>query len=201
MPTHLPNEAALVSAAKAGDTTAFTTLVRQYDRNIYRLALNITGNKEDAEDVLQEALLKAYTKLRQFEGESRFYTWLVRIAVNEALMRLRRRPPQPEVSLDEPIEGNEKSLMPKEIQDWAENPEQRYAKVELNRILDETIEKMEPNFRTVFVLRDVENLSTEETARILGLTVPAVKSRLLRARLRARELLTEYFKKGNAVGL
>jgi len=201
MPTHLPNEAALVSAAKAGDTTAFTTLVRQYDRNIYRLALNITGNKEDAEDVLQEALLKAYTKLGQFEGESRFYTWLVRIAVNEALMRLRRRPPQPEVSLDEPIEGNEKSLMPKEIQDWAENPEQRYAKVELNRILDETIEKMEPNFRTVFVLRDVENLSTEETARILGLTDPAVKSRLLRARLRARELLTEYFKKGNAVGL
>ena len=201
MPTHLPNEAALVSAAKAGDTTAFTTLVRQYDRNIYRLALNITGNPEDAEDVLQEALLKAYTKLGQFEGESRFYTWLVRIAVNEALMRLRRRPPQPEVSLDEPIEGNEKSLMPKEIQDWAENPEQRYAKVELNRILDQTIEKMEPNFRTVFVLRDVENLSTEETARILGLTVPAVKSRLLRARLRARELLTEYFKKGNAVGL
>jgi len=83
MPTHLPNEAALVSAAKAGDTTAFTTLVRQYDRNIYRLALNITGNKEDAEDVLQEALLKAYTKLRQFEGESRFYTWLVRIAVTK----------------------------------------------------------------------------------------------------------------------
>jgi RNA polymerase sigma-70 factor, ECF subfamily len=201
MPTHLPNEAALVSAAKAGDTTAFTTLVRQYDRNIYRLALNITGNKEDAEDVLQEALLKAYTKLGQFEGESRFYTWLVRIAVNEALMRLRRRPPQPEVSLDEPIEGSERSLVPKEIEDWAENPEQRYAKVELNRILDETIEKMAPNFRTVFVLRDVENLSTEETARILGLTVPAVKSRLLRARLRARELLAEYFKKGTAVGL
>jgi len=201
MPTHLPNEAALVSAAKAGDTAAFTTLVRQYDRNIYRLALNITGNKEDAEDVLQEALLKAYTKLGQFEGDSRFYTWLVRIAVNEALMRLRRRPQQPDLSLDEPIEGDEKVLAPKEIADWGENPEQRYAKVELNRILDETIAKLEPNFRTVFVLRDVENLSTEETARILGLTVPAVKSRLLRARLRARELLSEYFKKGNAVGL
>src|SRR5207237_2223379 len=105
MPTHLPNEAALVSAEKAGDTTAFSTLVEQYDRYIYRLALNITGNKEDAEDVLQEALLKAYTRLGQFQGGSRFYTWLVRIAVNEALMKLRKRSPQKEVSLDEPVEG------------------------------------------------------------------------------------------------
>src|SRR5207244_4465894 len=156
VPGHPTNESARVSAAKAGDSTAFTTLVRQYDRNIYRLALNITGNKEDAEDVLQESLLKAYTKLGQFQGGSRFYTWLVRIAVNEALMRLRKRSPQKEVSLDEPVEGNERSLMPREIEDWADNPEQQYAKVELNKILDETIAKLEPNFRTVFVLRDVE---------------------------------------------
>lgn len=201
MPVHLPNEAALVAEAQAGNTAAFSTLVKQYDRYIYRLALNITGNKEDAEDVLQEALLKAYTKLGQFEGGSRFYTWLVRIAVNEALMKLRRRSPHREVSLDEPIEGNERSLVPREIEDWAENPEQRYAKVELNKILEETIAKLEPNFRTVFVLRDVEDMSTEETARVLGLTVPAVKSRLLRARLRVRELLSEYFKEGNPVGL
>jgi RNA polymerase sigma-70 factor, ECF subfamily len=201
MPTHLANEATLVAQAQAGDAAAFSTLVEQYDRYIYRLALNITGNKEDAEDVLQEALLKAYTKLGQFQGGSRFYTWLVRIAVNEALMRLRKRSPQKEVSLDEPVEGNERSLMPREIEDWADNPEQQYAKVELNKILDETIAKLEPNFRTVFVLRDVENLSTEETAQILGLSVPAVKSRLLRARLKARELLGEYFKKGKTVGL
>ena len=201
MPTHLANEATLVAQAQAGDAAAFSTLVEQYDRYIYRLALNITGNKEDAEDVLQESLLKAYTKLGQFQGGSRFYTWLVRIAVNEALMRLRKRSPQKEVSLDEPVEGNERSLMPREIEDWADNPEQQYAKVELNKILDETIAKLEPNFRTVFVLRDVENLSTEETAQILGLSVPAVKSRLLRARLKARELLGEYFKKGKTVGL
>jgi len=201
MPTHLANEATLVAQAQAGDAAAFSTLVEQYDRYIYRLALNITGNKEDAEDVLQESLLKAYTKLGQFQGGSRFCTWLVRIAVNEALMRLRKRSPQKEVSLDEPVEGNERSLMPREIEDWADNPEQQYAKVELNKILDETIAKLEPNFRTVFVLRDVENLSTEETAQILGLSVPAVKSRLLRARLKARELLGEYFKKGKTVGL
>ena len=201
MPTHLANEETLVAQAKAGDCSAFSTLAQQYDRYIYRLALNITGNKEDAEDVLQEAMLKAYTKLDQFQGGSRFYTWLVRIAVNEALMRLRRRSPQKEVSLDEPVEGNEKSFMPRDIEDWADNPEEQYAKVELNKILEETVAKLEPNFRTVFVLRDVENLSTEETAQILGLSVPAVKSRLLRARLKARELLSEYFKKGKAVGL
>jgi RNA polymerase sigma-70 factor (ECF subfamily) len=202
MPTHLANEAELVRDAQAGNTAAFSTLVRQYDRYIYRLALNITGNKEDAEDVLQEALLKAYTRLGQFQGGSRFYTWLVRIAVNEALMKLRRRTPeQKEISLDEPVQGDEKSLLPREVEDWADNPEEQYAKREMSQILDETIAKLEPNFRTVFVLRDLENLSTEETAQILGLSVPAVKSRLLRARLKARELLNEYFRKGKTVGL
>ena len=196
MPTHLENEAALVAEARGGNTEAFSTLVRQYDRYIYRLALNITGNAEDAEDVLQEALLKAYTKLDTFHGESRFYTWLVRIAVNEALMKLRKRGTEKTVSLDEPIEGDEKDLIPREVEDWADNPEQRYGKIELQKILKETIDKLEPQFRTVFVLRDVEDLSTEETAELMGLSVPAVKSRLLRARLKARDLLSQYFKKG-----
>lgn len=196
MPTHLENEAALVAEAQAGKTEAFTTLARQYDRYIYRLALNITGNPQDAEDVLQESLLKAYTKLRQFHGESRFYTWLVRIAVNEALMKLRKRASEKSVSLDDPIETDDRSLMAREIEDWADNPEQRYAKVELGGILNGIVAKLEPQFRTVFVLRDIENLSTEETAEIMGLSVPAVKSRLLRARLRARDLLSPYFKKG-----
>ena len=196
MPTHLENEPALLAAAHAGSNEAFTTLVKQYDRYIYRLALNITGNPEDAEDVLQETLLKAYTKLEQFHGESRFYTWLVRIAVNEALMKLRRRASEKSVSLDEPVETNEKTLTPPEIEDWADNPEKRYAKVELQRILDETIQKLKPQFRTVFVLRDVEDFSTEETAKMMGLSVPAVKSRLLRARLQARELLNRHFRKG-----
>lgn len=196
MPTHLENEAALVAEARAGNTEAFSTLVRQYDRYIYRLALNITGNAEDAEDVLQEALLKAYTKLETFHGESRFYTWLVRIAVNEALMKLRKRGTEKTVSLDEPIQGDDQDLMPREVEDWADNPEQRYGKIELQQILKDTVNKLEPQFRTVFVLRDVEDLSTEETAELMGLSVPAVKSRLLRARLKARDLLSQYFKKG-----
>jgi RNA polymerase sigma-70 factor (ECF subfamily) len=197
MPTHLENEPALVAEAREGNAEAFTTLVKQYDRYIYRLALNITGNPQDAEDVLQETLLKAYTRLEQFHGDSRFYTWLVRIGVNEALMRLRKRSPEKNaVSLDEPVESGERHWVPREIEDWADDPEKRYAKVELERILNETIRKLEPQFRTVFMLRDVENFSTEETAKMMGLSVPAVKSRLLRARLQARELLNKYFKKG-----
>jgi RNA polymerase sigma-70 factor (ECF subfamily) len=196
MPTHLDNENALVAEARAGNAESFATLINQYDRHIYRLALNITGNQEDAEDVLQESFLKAYSNLDRFQGDSRFYTWLVRIAVNEALMKLRKRRGASWVSLDEPVETNDRSLMPREIEDWADNPEQSYAKAELQDILNQAVEKLEPQFRTVFVLRDVEDFSTEETAKMLGLSVPAVKSRLLRARLRLRERLNKYFKRG-----
>jgi RNA polymerase sigma-70 factor (ECF subfamily) len=196
MPTHLENEATLVAEARAGNAEAFTTLVHQYDRNIYRLALNITGHEQDAEDVLQEAFLKAYTHLDRFQGNSRFYTWLVRIAVNEALMKLRKRRGDRTVSLDEPIATGDNDLMPREVEDWGDDPEQRYAKSELQGILNEAIESLEPQFRTVVVLRDVENLSTEETAEILNLSVPAVKSRLLRGRLKLRDRLNRYFKRG-----
>lgn len=196
MPTHLENEASVVAEAKQGSAEAFTTLVNQYDRNIYRLALNITSNQQDAEDVLQETFLKAYTNLEKFKGDSRFYTWVVRIAVNESLMKLRKRRGDRTVSLDEPIQTGEDESLPREVEDWDDNPEQRYAKTELQGILREAIDGLEPQFRTVVVLRDVEELSTEETAEILGLSVPAVKSRLLRGRLKLRERLNRFFRKG-----
>ena len=196
MPTHLDNEDVLVAEARAGNAESFATLINQYDRHIYRLALNITGNQEDAEDVLQDSFLKAYSNLGQFQGDSRFYTWLVRIAVNEALMKLRKRRRASWVSLDEPAETDDRSLMPREIEDWAVNPERTYAETELRDILSQAIEKLEPQFRTVFMLRDVEEFSTEETAKMLGLSVPAVKSRLLRARLKLREQLNKYFRRG-----
>lgn len=195
MPTHLANETELLEQARKGDSAAFTTLVNQYDRNIYRLALNITGNQQDAEDVLQEAFLKAYSNLDRFEGNSRFYTWLVRIAVNEALMKLRKRRGDRSVSLDEPVTNDDHQPMAREIEDWADNPEQTYAKTELQEILNQAVESLEPQFRTVVALRDVEGLSTEETAEVLGLSVPAVKSRLLRGRLRLRDRLTKYFRR------
>ena len=187
-------ELALVQAAKRGDDSAFEELVRRYDRNVFRIAQHITQNREDAEDVVQEAFLKAYGNLAQFQEQSKFYTWLVRIAVNEALMKLRRRRPERTVSLDEDIKTEDDSL-PREIADWSPNPEQLYNQAELGEILSKTIQGLPPGFRTVFVLRDVEGLSTEETAAALDLSVPAVKSRLLRARLQLRERLGKYFQK------
>ncbi|HLZ00403.1 MAG TPA: sigma-70 family RNA polymerase sigma factor [Candidatus Angelobacter sp.] len=190
---NVADELALVQAAKSGDLEAFSQLVKRYDRNIFRIAQHITHNEEDAQDVVQEAFLKAYTNLEQFQGNSKFYTWLVRIAVNEALMKLRRRRSDKTVSIDEDVETEDGS-MPREVADWSPNPEQLYGQSELGDILKKTIQGLPPGFRTVFVLRDVEGLSTEETAEMLGLSVPAVKSRLLRARLQLRERLAKYFK-------
>jgi RNA polymerase sigma-70 factor (ECF subfamily) len=175
--------------------SAFEELVNLYERKIFRLAKHITGNMEEAEDVLQESFLKAFTHLDQFQGDSKFYTWLVRIAVNEALMKLRKRNSARSVSLDEMIETDE-NLMPREVEDWEDNPEQKFAKDELQRILAEAIELLEPGFRAVFLLRDVEQFSTEETASLLNLSVPAVKSRLLRARLKLRQKLNKFLKRG-----
>lgn len=189
------DEASLVVAAQAGDLTAFEALVRRYAPRILRLAARIVGNEADAEDVLQEAFLKAYAKLDQFQRNSRFYTWMVRIAVNEALMRLRRRRGDREVSLDQEIETGEDSL-PREVEDWHPNPEQQYARQEMHDLLSRTIASLSLPYRLVFQLRDVEGLSTEETANILELSVPAVKSRLLRARLQLREKLNRYFRQG-----
>jgi RNA polymerase sigma-70 factor (ECF subfamily) len=164
-------ELALVQAAKKGDDSAFEELVRRYDRNVFRIAQHITQNREDAEDVVQEAFLKAYGNLSKFQEQSKFYTWLVRIAVNEALMKLRRRKPERTVSLDEDIKTEDDSL-PREIADWSPNPEQQYTQAELREILSKTIQGLPPE-----------------------LSVPAVKSRLLRARLQLRERLGRYFQR------
>lgn len=199
-PTFLPSqivkddEPALVGAAKAGDVQAFETLVSRYERKIFRLTQNITQNREDAEDAMQEAFLKAYEHLGDFQGNSRFYTWLVRIAVNQALMKLRRRRNNI-VSLDEEVDTGE-DTMPREVEDWGPSPEERYQQSELGDILTKVIGELDPPFRIVFQLRDIEQLSTEETAEALGLSIPAVKSRLLRARLKLRHNLNHYFRRG-----
>jgi RNA polymerase sigma-70 factor (ECF subfamily) len=187
------DEPLLVAAAQGGDIAAFETLVGRYERKILRLAQNITQNREDAEDVMQEAFLKAYEHLSGFQGNSRFYTWLVRIAVNQALMKLRKRRPN-QVSIDEDVNTGE-DLIPREIEDWGPSPEDRYKQTELSDILTSEIADLDPPFRIVFQLRDIEELSTEETAEALGLSIPAVKSRLLRARLKLRQKLNKYFRR------
>jgi RNA polymerase sigma-70 factor (ECF subfamily) len=187
------DELSLVRAAKAGSIEAFEQLIRRYDRNVFRIAQHITQNREDAEDVVQDAFLKAFQNLGGFQEQSKFYTWLVRIAVNEALMKLRKRRTGKIVSLDEDVQTEEDSV-PREVADWAPNPEQLYNQAELKDILEKTIQGLPAGFRTVFVLRDVEGLSTEETAEALNLSIPAVKSRLLRARLQLRNRLTKFFR-------
>jgi RNA polymerase sigma-70 factor (ECF subfamily) len=188
------DESSLVAQARAGDPRAFTELVRRYEKRIFRLAKHITQNEEDAEDVLQETFLKAYSHLDEFQGQSKFYTWIVRIAVNESLMKLRKRKSDKMVSMDETIDTGEETVV-REIAVWDGNPEQRYSREELRQILEKAVDSLRPAFRAVFVLRDVEELSTEETADLLNLSVPAVKSRLLRARLQLREKLTRLFKR------
>src|SRR6202795_1525758 len=136
------DEAQLVSAAKAGDVSAFEELVNRYERKIFRLGMNITQNREDAEDVMQDAFLKSYQHLDRFQGDSRFYTWLVRIAVNEALMKLRKRRPN-QVSIDEPLNTGE-DLIPREIEDWGPSPEDRYKQTEMSDILSSTIADLDP---------------------------------------------------------
>ncbi len=188
----LGGEAALVAAAKQGDARAFEELVNRYERRMYRLALNIMRHHEDAEDVVQNGFLRAYLRLDTFQGDSLFSTWLTRIVVNQALMKLRQRRHNVG-SLDELLETEDGSL-PRQIVDWGPNPEQRYSQEELRRILSEVIGELSPIYRVVFELREVEELSAEETAQMLGLSLSAVKSRLLRARLELRERLNRYFR-------
>ncbi len=188
------DETGLVARARDGDARAFTQLVNLYERKIYRLAKHITRHDEDAEDVLQETFLKAYEHLGEFQGQSKFYTWIVRIAVNESLMKLRKRRPGKIVSLDEAIDTGEETVT-REIAVWEDNPEDRYSREELRAILEEAIQSLPPIFRAVFVLRDIDELSTEETADALSISIPAVKSRLLRARLQLRDKLTRFFKR------
>ncbi|MHB8541215.1 MAG: RNA polymerase sigma factor [Candidatus Acidiferrales bacterium] len=186
------NELALVIAAQAGEASAFETLVTRYEKRLYRLAWNITQNRPDAEDVVQDAFLKAFEHLGSFQGNSRFYTWLVRIAVNQALMKLRKRRHR-EISLDEPLE-TEESFMPREIEDWGPTPEERFEQTQLSKILTEAIADLDFRLRAVFQLRDVEGFSTEQTAETLGLTIAATKTRLLRARLKLRDKLQKHFR-------
>lgn len=183
-------DSSLISEVLSGNLAAFEELVRRYDRRIYRVTLAITQNKEDAEDAMQDAFLKALEHLEQFAGSARFSTWLTRIAVNEALQRLRKR--NRFESLEEPVEVGE-SLLPQQVEDWRPSPEEQYAREELRELLEKAIGSLPAIYRTVFMLRDVEHLSNEETAAALDLTVAAVKSRLLRARLMMRARLARHF--------
>ena len=189
------DEAVLVAEAKAGSYEAFEDLVNRYEKKIYRLGLNLTGNPEDAEDILQETFLKAFEHLSDFREDSRFYTWIVRIAINQGLMKLRKRRGSKEVQIEDG-ENDDGEIIPRDFADWRPNPEQELQRTELEGILQNAARSLPTTFRTVFFLRDVEGLSTEETAELLNLSEGAVKARLFRARLRLREELSKILKRG-----
>ncbi|MGH9453278.1 MAG: sigma-70 family RNA polymerase sigma factor [Terriglobia bacterium] len=186
-------ESLLVTEAKAGNYEAFEELVNRYERKIFRLGLRLTGNNEDAEDVLQETFLKAYEHLPDFRQDSRFYTWLVRIAVNEGLMRLRKLRSDKSEPLEDMV-SDDGQVTPREFRDWKPNPEQTMQQKEMEDLLLKAAQTLPPSLRTVFLLRDMEELSTEETAHLLNLTTGAVKARLFRARMQLREELSQVLK-------
>lgn len=181
-----------LDALRSGDRAEFARLVEVYYEMIYRLAIKMLNDPQDAEDILQETFLKAYRHLQGFDGRSSLSTWLYRIVTNEALMFIRRKKPA-QVSLDETTETLEGELEPVQIIDWCCMPEDELMSAEALAQLDQAVINLPTSLRVVFILRDTQGLSTREVSEVLGLSETAVKTRLSRARMRLREELTSYY--------
>ncbi len=193
VPSDRAAEKLLVAAAKAGDEQALEILFKRYQRRIFALALRYTRVREDAEDIVQQTLKKAFVYLNTFEGKSSFATWLTRIAINQALMLLRRGRSLREVSLDDSSSDNGTKLR-MEIADPSPDPETSYLQRERARNLSAAVEQLTPEMRAAFELRELLELSTRETAQRMGLSVAAVKARLFHGRKSLRERLKRYGK-------
>ncbi|HPI37030.1 MAG TPA: sigma-70 family RNA polymerase sigma factor [Ignavibacteriaceae bacterium] len=184
-------EEKLILAAKQGDKKALTQLVKSYSNTVYNFAFKICRDKEKAENTMQETFLSMVKSLNQFDGKSKLSTWLYRIVSNHCLMEARKSKRFSYVD----VESEESLFDDKYIADWNRLPVKELENKELKKILDGAISKLAPDYRIVFTLRDVEQLSTEETAKITSLSVPAVKSRLHRARAFLRKEITKAFQK------
>lgn len=182
----------IVARVRNGETDAFEELVRKHGRRVYRSLLGILGSTEEAEDALQDSFLKAFQHLPNFEARSRFSTWLVRIAINTGLQRLRSRK-----EVDSLDEENEE-FRPRNIRAWTDTPEEFYSREELRRLVEKEVMKLPLKYRVALILRDLEELSTEEAAAALGLSIPGLKARVLRGRLMLRESMVPYFSKAGA---
>jgi len=187
-----PDEASLVEALKRGDPEACACMIKQYAPRVYAIAIRMLNDPDDAEEVLQETFISACKNIKKFEGRSALGTWLHRIATNAALMHIRKRKHR-EVSLDEPIEVHDGDDIYREVQDWTFAPDDHAMNSEVRDVLEKAIAELPETLRTVFILREIEGYSTEETAQILGISISAAKVRLHRARLRLRQILTPYF--------
>jgi RNA polymerase sigma-70 factor (ECF subfamily) len=189
--THAREEYALLLAAKTGDSAAFEILCKQSANTVFHMARRIMRNNEDAEDVMQESFQQAFIHLNRFKGDSRFSTWLSRIAINAALMKLRKKHHQWNVPLDESAE-TEEPVFRQQIEDHGLNPEQLYAQKERQRILSQALNELSPGTRKAIELRELGERSTEETAQIMGISITAVKARVFHGRRRLRERLNHF---------
>lgn len=189
------NEAALIARVTAGEKALFHELIRPYERSVYLAAYSILHNPADAEEVAQETLLKALTNLHQLRADDKFKGWLLQIAFNEARMRIRKNHKNLYESLQGEGEGNDEAkFVPREFADWRDIPSDALEKKEIRQAVARALITLSEKYRQVFLLRDVQHLSVEETARVLGISKPAVKTQLLRARLQMRELLAPVFR-------
>ncbi|MGH9748767.1 MAG: sigma-70 family RNA polymerase sigma factor [Candidatus Polarisedimenticolia bacterium] len=191
-------DAELVARVRGGDDDAFEELIARHGAKVYRAVIGITGDPADAEDATQNAFIKAHTRLDTFQGTARFSTWLTRIAINEGLEVLRRR--RPHETLDDAVPEANEDFHPANVRPWADDPETLYSQAEIRELVEKAIMKLPAKYRVVAVLRDLDGLSTEEAATALGLQVPALKTRLLRARLMLREALAPHFQRRTREG-
>src|SRR5271167_1100260 len=185
----------LILSVQRGQHESFYELVRPYERRVYAAAVAILRNETDAEDVAQEAMLKAFANIRQFRAEARFSTWLIQITVNEALMRRRRERTVIMEGIDDRRE-EETEYAPREFADWREIPSESLERKEVRQKLAQALASLDRKYREVFMLRDMEQLNIQETAEALGISVASVKTRLLRARLMLRDLLAAGWEQG-----
>jgi RNA polymerase sigma-70 factor, ECF subfamily len=183
--------ATLVAAAKKGEATAFATLVERYERRIFSVAMGMTRNREDAEDIVQQSFQKAFVHLNSFVGRSSFSTWLTRVAINEALMLLRKRRGLREMLIDD-LSGKEEVATVLEVPDSGLDPEVNYSQRERQRILFSVMNELPHGTRRAIQLRELDERSTEETARIMGISVGAVKARVFHGRRKLRDRLKQY---------
>jgi len=194
MPARVEQEKELIARILAGDTNLFHDLIRPYERMVYLTILTMLRNETEAEDAAQEAMISAFRYLKSFRGDSKFSTWLVTIAMNEARQRLRKARSSAQESLDEDKEDREGDFTPAVLTDWREIPSEALEKKEMRQKLREAVEQLPPKYREVLVLRDLEELNQEETAKALGMNVTLVKVRLHRARMMLQKLLVPYLK-------
>lgn len=186
-------DAELVKRAQQGNTSAFEELVRRYERKVYNIVYRMLGNEEDAKDALQDTFIRAYRFIKKFKGKSSFYTWLYRIATNVCLTRLKTRKtkePSAGVSLDEPI--LDESEIQREIPDYKESPEHLFHRQQIQQALQDAINELPSDYRSVVILRDLQGLSNKEVSKALNLSIAAVKSRLHRGRVFLRNRLSKY---------